>query len=303
MPAIAAVDVGSNAIRLVVLEVGGSGHGRHLEQQRYALRLGTDVFGTGAISTDTLERMLTVFTDIAARLHQHGVTCYRAVGTSALRDARNTREVVETLRRTTGISLEVIDGREETRLMRDALLREVDAPRRGMLLIDLGGGSLELERLPGRRSLSLPLGTVRLLHRYPVLQEPLSAEAISAIGLEIECELRQALHRRRPCTIGVGTGGNLDALGRLVPVVDRPCVTIDVGRLEALAVEAGALTMGERGLRYGLRPDRADLVLPAALVVLALSRVVGLHEILVPGTGLRQALLYELAASLGITLT
>ena len=160
MSAIAAVDVGSNAIRLIVVEVVAGGS-RTLDEQRYALRLGSDVFACGRLSANTIAELQAIFSDIAARLARYGVTRYRAVATSALRDAQNASAVVEALRASSGVVLEVIDGNEEARLMRRALLRAVGEPPSGMLLIDLGGGSLELARGPLQRSVSLPFGTVR----------------------------------------------------------------------------------------------------------------------------------------------
>lgn len=294
MPAIAAVDVGSNAIRLTVIEVGPGGQARTLDQQRYALRLGSEVFTCGRLSAGTMVELQQIFIDIAVRLARHRVTRYRAVATSALRDSQNAADVVEALRVASGVTLEIIDGLEETRLMRRALLRAVGQPSSGMLLVDLGGGSLELDRMPQRRSVSLPFGTVRLLHRYPQMQKPLAADEVVALGAEIEAELRPALHRFGKVVVGVGTGGNLDALARLVPLVGRRFPAVDVTLLEQLAHDTARLTVDERCCQYGLRADRGDLVLPATLVILAVTRIVGLRTLLVPGTGLRQGLLCEL---------
>ena len=143
---VAAIDVGSNAIRLMMRQISSTGVATGAGYRRYALRLGTDVFRTGAVTRERAKELVTIFEDIAQRLDQRGVDKYRAVATSAMRDADNGSTLARRIKRQTGIDLEIIDGEQELRLARRVLIRSLGTLPPDALLIDLGGGSLEIER-------------------------------------------------------------------------------------------------------------------------------------------------------------
>lgn len=147
MSVIAAVDAGSNAIRLSIVRVEASGTATVVDQHRYALRLGASTYGRGTIEARTISRLLVIFSDIAARMRRAGVERYRAVATAGLRDAANGAAVVRAIRRTTGVRLEIIDGAQESKLVHQALAAALGSIPRGALFMDMGGGSLELDRL------------------------------------------------------------------------------------------------------------------------------------------------------------
>ena len=295
MPAVAAVDVGSSAIRLSVAVVSPTGALAGSDFHRYGLRLGSDVFSQGVIADQTSRQLLDVFGDIAGKLREHDVSSYRAVATSAMRDAGNGRDIARVIRESTGVRLEIISGREEARLARQALTRSLGSSANGALLVDIGGGSLEIET-SRRGSRSLPFGTVRLVERYPELRGPMRLKALREVERAIANDMARRVKRRRHA-VAIATGGNLDVLARCAPFTGGFWPAIDLSRLQQLTEGLATLTVDERRETMELRADRADVIVPAALVLLALKRVFGLQVVVVPGTGLRESILHDLVAT------
>jgi exopolyphosphatase / guanosine-5'-triphosphate,3'-diphosphate pyrophosphatase len=215
MPTVGAVDVGSNAIRLAVVEVGASGVVDRELRRRYALRLGADVFAHGRIGPEARRRLLEIFRDIARRLERMRVERYRAVATSATRDAKNGAAVLKSIFAATGIELEVISGVEEGRLARASLSRALGELPRGTALIDVGGGSVEIVAAHGNRGVSLPLGSVRLLQRLPWLGDALSPTQLVEARVFVRTELERLAPNLTPAELAVFTGGALEILARL----------------------------------------------------------------------------------------
>lgn len=294
MAPVAAIDAGSNAIRLAIIDVGLTGVLKRRLARRYALRLGSEVFRNGHIPAAHVNELLSIFGDIATRLQRLGVSRYRAVATSAMRDAKNGAAVVASIRQQTGIELEIISGAEEGRIMRMTLMRALGTLSSDCLLIDLGGGSLEIERTTDVDGLSLPWGTLRLLQHYPCLQEPQRAWRFAEVHAAIRAELAACLGPISEANVAIGTGGNLDALARLAPVANSAVPAINSHKLLLLARRVAKTAPSERAQRFNLRADRADIILPAAFVVLALTELFGLDTLLVPGTGIHESLLHTL---------
>jgi len=295
MPVIAAVDAGSNAIRLSIVRAEASGATAPVDQRRYALRLGASTYARGTIEAHMIARLLVIFSDIATRLCRAGVERYRAVATAGLRDAANGTTVVRTIRKTTGVRLEIIDGAQESNLVHQALAAALGSVPQGALLMDMGGGSLELISCATGRALSLPLGTVRLLQTHPYLGGVVPAKELGKIRRTIAHALGPRRRASAGHIVGIGTGGNLDALARLLPLRGYVLPAIQLNRLPALIRTLATLNARERAARFGLRSDRADIVLTAALVLEAVAAHFHLTALVVPGTGLRQALLQNLA--------
>jgi exopolyphosphatase / guanosine-5'-triphosphate,3'-diphosphate pyrophosphatase len=297
-PRFAAIDVGSNALRLRVVEAAGPGAWREIASARAAVRLGREVFVTGRLSGGALadaSRALRAFRD---KMDREGVVAYRAVATSAVRDARNGAELIERARRESGIHLEAIGGAEEARIVELAVTRHARLSGRA-LLVDVGGGSTELTLLDGGTSAfraSLPLGTVRLLETslgpraydggvdartHERVCEAI-ARAMSAVPLD---EARGALL--------VGTGGNADTLAQLCPGA-AGARSIDVASARDLLDTLVAMTPAARIRAYGLRPDRADTIVPASAIFLHVAAALGAREIAAPGVGVKEGVLHEL---------
>jgi exopolyphosphatase/pppGpp-phosphohydrolase len=297
MPVIAAVDVGSNAIRLSIMNVEACGRAVPVDIQRYGLRLGTDTYAQGRIGKEARDEMVRVFLDISRRMRRNHVEKYRAVATASLRDAANGADLVHLIRKTTSVSVEIIDGKEESLLVQRALKHALGTVPPHAVFMDLGGGSLELILCRTGRARSLALGTVRLLEIYPWLAGRISVEETDEVRRAIRRELRLGRVWWGRDTVGVGTGGNLDALARILPRKQSALPAIDLARLPTLVKSLSLMPAHERAARFNLRSDRADIILPAAIVLEAVAARFHAQAVVVPGTGLRQAVLHDLAAT------
>ncbi|MGE0526185.1 MAG: hypothetical protein AB7G93_03105 [Bdellovibrionales bacterium] len=294
---VASIDIGSNAIRLFVGQRSPSGRVRVLEDQRASVRLGADAFSSGYIRPATqaeLARALSEFREICDRLKVNRI---RAIGTSALRDSSNSRKVIAHLKDQTGIQVQLISGRREAALLHKAISHAIDLRRCTALLMDLGGGSLETVLSRRGQVLdikSLPLGAVRLLSKTKGRPQ----------YEDFAAEVRSPLYRLRIQLLGVkphpiemliGTGGNLRALGRLCyrQKLSRTFKRFHRDHLQELTISLFALNLNERIKRFQLKKDRADVILPAAVVTLELMRIFEIDEITVPDVGLKNGLFWE----------
>jgi exopolyphosphatase / guanosine-5'-triphosphate,3'-diphosphate pyrophosphatase len=298
VPRFAAIDVGSNALRLRVVEADAPTEVRELSSERSAVRLGREVFLQGRLAPNAVSQASEALRRFREILDLHRVERYRAVATSAVREAENGSILVERARREAGIELDVIEGIEEARLVRLAIVSRLDLREKRALLLDLGGGSLELsliERGQLRVSKSLPIGTVRLLEAFHAKTdagaEELAREYIERQLLEVASEIPPGVF-----DAVVGTGGNFDTLAQLCPPAtpDPARPTIDVEALRALLPKLSAMSPDERRAAYGLRPDRADVIVPAAEIVIGVAKAFGIQQIHAPGVGLKEGVLDEL---------
>ncbi|HLW43873.1 MAG TPA: hypothetical protein VKS00_05245, partial [Candidatus Acidoferrales bacterium] len=183
---IAAIDAGSNAIRLVIAEAKSSVEIQILDVERAPVRLGHRAFTKRRFSRMTIDNAVHAFRRFKQLLDRYGVQHCRAVATSAAREARNRDDLIRRIRRTTGIELEVIDSSEEARLVRSAILGALSHKLLPRLIVDLGGGSLEISLLRKRtpeKIFALPLGSVRLM------------ETLGIYGALSEDEFERVQHR------------------------------------------------------------------------------------------------------------
>ena len=303
---VAAIDVGSNAIRYIVAEVSASGAYVVLEAERLAVRLGRDVFTRQRrLTPETMDAGVSALTQIRRRIDDLGTAHYRAVATSAVRESRNGGEFVERIRRESGIHLETISGSEEARLVWIAVNERFDFGTRHWLLMDLGGGSVEVS-VVGREGIvwseSHTLGSVRLLQ---ALEEDGLTENEQPQFYELLERYAHVLKVPRAVAewepVGtIATGGNIESLASLanggspsgeVCRLQRTDLRDVIGRL-------AGLRFAERVRRLDLREDRADVILPAAVVYERIAEVIGAEEIIVPGVGVREGLVLDLADEL-----
>lgn len=304
MPRFAAIDVGSNAMRVRVVEATSAAEIRELHADRAPVRLGHDVFVHGRLANAALSAAAEALRRFREILDVHKVDRYRAVATSAVREAENGALLVERARREAGIELEVIEGGEEARLVRLAIVSRLELREQRALLLDLGGGSLELslvDRGQLRASRSLPIGTVRLLEMFHTRGASVTAQPSAEEEVAREYVLRQLREvsseiARGSFDVCVGTGGNFETLAQLCAAAPggSGVPTIDVGAVQALLPVLAALSPDERRARFALRPDRADVIVPASEIVLAVAETFGCQRILAPGIGLKEGVLEEL---------
>lgn len=296
---ISAIDIGSNAIRMIVGEIGDS-RIKIAKKFRVPLRLGKDVFRDGAIGDDTLKEAGETFKRFAEVNEKYEVLACRAVATSAVREAKNKDLFLQTIFKESKIRIEIIDGIEEARLIHTAVQKEVDLSKKRIMLIDIGGGSVEItfsENGMMSATQSFPMGTVRILQELSrrKLDESglkvIMGEFIEPLSHYIESHAGTA-----PVELAVGTGGNLECMGRLkVQLLHRtPNTFVSLKELVEISRQIEDLTLRDRVDRLDLRPDRADVIVPAILLVKTVLRQAGIEKILLPGVGLRDGLLWSL---------
>lgn len=297
---LAAIDVGSNAIRLVIGELEANGEVRILKKYREAVRLGKDAFSQGSISKKCIEKTIETFLKFKGFLKEQNVKHVRAVATSAMREASNRKLLVESVFKQTGIEIEVIDGLEEGRLIFSAVSNRVDLSGSRSILIDIGGGSVEVTVAEGLKIVatkSFPLGTVRLLEALESrgLKEKHLPSVIEAGFKPLRAFLRDHL-KGKTIDFAIGTGGNFECLGKLrVALLSKTSIySMTFEELVELTEHLASMTVKERIQFLRLKNDRADVIVPAALVTLAIMEAIPTDTLNVPFVGLRDGILASL---------
>lgn len=296
---VAAIDVGSNAIRFLVAEPLGRTGWNVIDSARIPIRLGTSVFRTGELDAARINEATTAFAGFRLRMDVAGAERYRAVATSAVRDSRNGAELVDRVHVASAIRLEPISGEEEARLVWLAIRGGRVLDGRPRILVDLGGGSIEISLVAGDRLVSTesyPLGAVRLLAQLGE-NGPADAGAVRRL-----LDDHQAVNRIAASAPGwratemIATGGNIRALADIAraPSDERGFRVLPRRRLEELITEMAPLSPAERAARWTLQPDRADVVLPAAIVYERVAEVANADRILVAGVGVKEGLVLDL---------
>ncbi len=290
----AAIDIGSNAVRLLIKKVRDDE--RLINERlskvmllRVPLRLGFDVFSLGEIS-DTkavkLRRLMKAFRQL---MKIYEVTDYKACATSAMRDAANGSSVIKKILKDTGINIEVIDGQEEARMIYNNHIECLEDRTGNYIYVDVGGGSTEINLLANGeliQSLSYNIGTVRMLS--------------NAIKEETWEHMKNDLARLTADFRGVniiGSGGNINKLYRLADKKDKKRLRLPVTTLQALYDTLRPLTPEQRMEEFGLKADRADVIVPAAEIFLTIAGVVKAEYIHVPVIGLADGIIDTLYAA------
>lgn len=297
----AAIDIGSNAIRLVIGERDRHGDIKVLKKVREGVRLGKDVFASGEISEKAEQKIIEALKKFGVMIKSHDVEHFRAVATSALREAKNGEAVIQSVRRATGITIDVIDGLTEGRLIFSAVSHRVDLHEKISLLIDIGGGSVELTIADHGRPLgsqTFKLGTVRLLQLLEErnLKERHLRSVIGDHLAPVEKFIRSKL-KGLHIDHAIGTGGNFECLGKLRVALLQKSSIFSMTRveLEELVQHLESMSVKERVQFLRLRPDRADVIIPAALVTDAILTLAEIDVLTIPYVGLRDGILADLA--------
>jgi len=294
-PAVAVCEVGSNALRLLV---GRPALPRPevLEEDRAGVRLGEESFRHGELSSRTIRAVVRAMESFRRKLERHDPASVVGVATSAVRSARNGAELVQEVERRTAIHLRVIDGHREAELVRRAVASVVPLQDKTALLVDVGGGSVELSLMKrGRlsRSASSESGAVRLLHLFQGAQgERRFSQALASFRRDLDEVLSASAGTLDVC---IGTGGNVRALGKLRREIlgkDAPD-RLRRGELGELIDTLAHRSPREREREFGLKPDRADVILPAARLLFALMQHAAVDRMLIPGVTLRDGVLLE----------
>ena len=305
---ISAIDVGSNAMRMVVGEVDESWRVNTIENVRLPVRLGQDVFSKGYLEEKTIQQTEEAFLRFKHVADSFNVHRMRAVATSAAREAANGDLLIDRVLRTSGIEIEIISGDEEARLIHSAVAHTLELKDRRTLLIDIGGGSVEVTISTGRNIISTDsynLGTVRLLEKLDMKDKSkhpfgkLVREYAKAARYRIERDLGD-----EKIQICAGTGGNVEEIGRLRQKLFKAesahFVTLE--ELEQLIERLDKMSYEERIRKLKLRPDRADVILPASIVLHLIANEAGVKQIAIPNVGLKDGILLDIAEELSKSL-
>lgn len=296
------VDAGSNAIRFLVAEFTGPTQFETLAYERVPVRLGHQVFLTGRLAPHAMEGALAAFASFRDQMKELKLDAFRAVATSATREAKNGQELVDRLKDETGIELEMISGSEEARLVHLAVASRVDFTGGQWILTDLGGGSVEVSLVDDMGILwseSHTMGSVRILEELseskpdPRGFQRLLSDYVSALRIPFSAQYWS------PSGF-VATGGNIEALANLAGTPKDPqgVAKLPTADLRAAIDLLSRLSFQERISQLGLREDRADVILPAAMVYHHLAGLADAEEILVPGVGVKEGILLDLVDDL-----
>lgn len=288
----AAIDIGSNAARLLIKSVDDSQEKCFKKEMllRVPLRLGFDVFAKGELSekkAGKLKRLMKAFRQL---MKIYDVDRYRACATSAMRDARNGSEVIREIKKSTGIAIEIIDGEEEARMVYNNHIECLEDRKGNYLYVDVGGGSTEVNLLTEGElvySKSYNIGTVRIL----------SNAVESGAWEKMESDLAAVTQSMQQVNI-IGSGGNINKLFKLAPLAeaDKEMKRLPVESLRALYSRLQPLSVAERMDTYNLKQDRADVIVPAAEIFLRIADTIGAEFISVPVIGLSDGIIDDMYA-------
>lgn len=283
---LAAIDIGSNGARLLIKNFRTTADGTQqisrVMYMRVPLRLGSDVFTLGKISKERMlmmKHMLKAFKQIM-KLNQ--VDDYRACATSAMRDAENGKKVLNKLRKSTGIDIEIINGREEAHLLCNNIVENIGSAKGNYAYIDVGGGSTEISLLHDgalTHSQSYNIGTLRMLGGM------VSKETVEKMKADLT-----GFAKDMPDIRIIGSGGNINKLFKLTHA-KRESRYVTVNEIKELYSKLKVLSVEERIEQFGLKVDRADVIIPAAEIFITAAGALGCDMVQVPNISLADSII------------
>lgn len=285
---IAAIDIGSNAARLLINEVRTMSNGKaefvKLNLLRIPFRLGIDVFTTGKIGEERKKMVISSMKVFAQLMEIYGVEHYRACATSAMRDAQNGNEIIDLVKQESGIQIEIISGDEEATLIYENHIAEGLNKNFGYLYIDVGGGSTELtyyENGKMKYEHSFNIGTIRLLNNL-VTKENWS---------EMKTEIKTKLIGKKPI-VAIGSGGNINKVFSMSKTKDGKPMSANM--LKTFYKSLKTLTVEKRMLKHNLREDRADVIVPALEIFNKILNWSYISQIYVPKISVADGLIHSI---------
>ena len=285
----AAIDIGSNAVRLLIKEIKeeqGKAHFSKVLMLRVPLRLGFDVFDIGKISEKKEKNMIRLMKAFRHLMKIYDVKHCRACATSAMRDAKNGMDIIKQIEKKTGVHIDIIDGQEEAKIIYNNHVEHMEDQKGNYMYVDVGGGSTEINLLSEGQlvcSRSYNIGTVRMLNN-----------AVKDSEWErLKNDLAE-LAKSYPQTNIIGSGGTINKLYRLADKKNKKKMTMQVSVLQELHTRLKALSLEERMEQFGMKPDRADVIIPAGEIFLTIANIIGASYIHVPVIGLSDGIIDEL---------
>lgn len=282
---LAAIDIGSNAARLLIMQVEQYQNGQidytKLNFLRVPLRLGAEVFTSGSISEAKTQALTDTMKIYALLMKLYKVTDYKACATSAMRDAKNGNEIISALKKDTGINIQIISGSEEADIIYQTHIADNMDPARSYLYIDVGGGSTELILFSkGKIAFkeSFNIGTLRLLNHGVSDSQWKSLKSFVKTQTKALDDLK-----------AIGSGGNINKIQSLSKLKEEKLMSSEL--LNTYYKELKSLSTPERMHLYHLRGDRADVIVPALRIYTSILRWADITEIYIPKIGLADGLI------------
>ena len=275
------------------MEIKPDGSWKILKKHREMIRLGSDVFASGSIQTNTQQRLILAFKRMAKLNRKFKVDRYLAFATSAFRDAKNRKPILAAIYKQSKIKIRIISGKKEAELIRFAVQNVIGLNDEHSLLIDIGGGSVELTHLQNKKifySKSFKWGMVRTLSE--ARSQGVTPRSILLGKLKKNSRLLPKGH----FDVAIGTGGNLDALARLklVALKKGPNTLVTYSELMSIYKIFTGTRLRDRAEKFKLKPDRVDVIEPAMYLTLNLMKKYKIGKIKIPGTGLKEGAILSL---------
>jgi len=301
---LAAIDLGTNTVRLLVTEADRTAAWRVIDQDQRVTRLGEGLRTSGTLGDQAMARTTTAVVEYVERAARAGATDVLVCATSAVRDADNGAAFVQMLERRTGRPVRVVSGDEEARLTLRGVLYGLPPIAGPLIVFDIGGGSTEFILAEGGAlslAVSLRLGVVSLAERFPfpaTVDRDRYAELTNEVRAHLATGLPPAVRQRRADLL-VGTAGTVTTLAALdlgLRAYDSRRVQghrLSRRAIEALGERLGALSMAERAALPCLEPGRADLIIPGLAIVEATLECVGVETLIVSDYGFREGIIVE----------
>ena len=284
---LASIDIGSNAVRLLLVNVFEDGNKSIFKKDslvRVPVRLGQDTFTIGEISLTRGENLIKTIQAFKYLMEVNDVQGYKACATAAMREAKNGKDLIREIYEQTGIEVEVASGQREAKIIYSNHVEEQVNGGKTYLYIDVGGGSTEVSLFHKKEmitSQSFPVGTVKMLNKRDRDED---WDAMKKMLKELEEEY--------PGITGIGTGGNINKLYKIFGNQKEHFITRKA--LKEAYELLSSYSYTDRVVKFGLKPDRADVIIPASEIFLAIMKWTGMEKIIVPKIGLSDGLIHEL---------
>ncbi|MCH3884653.1 Ppx/GppA phosphatase family protein [Tenacibaculum aquimarinum] len=285
-----AIDIGSNAVRLlvsnVIIEKGKEPKFKKSALIRVPIRLGADAFVNGKISEENTIRMIDAMEAFKLLIKIHGVERYKACATSAMREAENGQDVAKKILKKTGIKIDIINGKEEARIISSIDLKELIQSDKSYLYVDVGGGSTEFTVFSEGKivnSKSFKMGTVRLLN---------NSKAENKVKFKsVEKWIKENTKDYKSISL-IGSGGNINKLFKMSGRTEGNPISYIY--LNAQYQFLKKMSYQDRITELSLNPDRADVIVPATKIYLSAMKWSGARKIFVPKIGLSDGIIKSL---------
>jgi exopolyphosphatase / guanosine-5'-triphosphate,3'-diphosphate pyrophosphatase len=283
----ASIDIGSNAVRLLfanVYETNGVPNAAKATLVRIPLRLGEDVFQDGIITEKRIQKLVNTMKAFKLLIDVYEPVDFSACATAAMREAANNKQVIERIQAEAGLNIRIIDGQEEANIIRASNNLSFNNDYSLSMYIDVGGGSTEISVLRNHKfvkSYSFNIGAVRLLNN--------KVEESEWERMEEWIQSFRDDFGKINC---IGTGGNINKLAKMYG--NNTINTISYLQLQYGYKQLKNTSLKERIEKLGMRPDRADVIVPAAKIYLTIMKAASIEAIVAPRVGLADGLIYDL---------